>query len=251
MRRLVVVVALVVALVPLTAATSQAIQVGNIVACNTDPCFGSGNGDNIWEQRGRGVDDEIRAKAGNDWVQGQTYTDDSDLLIGGEGDDEIWANDGDNNDTIYGSRGHDTCYVDYHEEHVEGCEEIRGPGYGSPYTRVERWGNFVQCNDLPCYGHNTSYGEIIMERKGDGVPDEIHAGAGPDKVEAFLAWEDHDVVYGGDGGDVIDVRDGDNQDEIYAGPGLDYCKVDAEEEHKRGCDYLDVVRFDWDGGNED
>jgi Ca2+-binding RTX toxin-like protein len=225
MRRSVVVVALVaalvVALVPLTAATSQA-RPWYIVACNTDPCFGSDSGENIWEQRGRGVHDEIRAKAGDDWVQGQTYTDDRDLLIGGKGDDEIWAKDGDPSDQVYGSLGHDTCHVDSQEEHIEGCEDIDSETGEvvdmSKYLRIVVW-----CNTIPCYGGD-GYNEI-WEQTGR-VDDVIFSKGGADKVYTASWDRDRDVVHAGRGADTIVVVDNDAHDRIDAGPGADICFVD-------------------------
>lgn len=217
MRRWVVVLALVLGLVPLTAATAQAIQVGNIVACNTDPCYGSDNGDNIWEQRGRGVDDEIWAKGGDDWVQAQTYTDDSDALFGGKGDDTIWANDGDNNDEIHAGLGHDTCYVDSQEYNLEGCEIIRG-----------REGNVIRCHDSPCYGSGAR--ELILEQRGDHVGDDIRALAGGDAVFANEYGFDHDEVDTGRGVDLINVMDGDDEDVVLPGRGTDKCFVDSRKE---------------------
>ena len=93
----------------------------------------------------------------------------------------------------------------------------------------------IQCNSKPCYG--THLNELIKERKGRGVPDKIIARSGSDTIRANKYGNDKDIVWGGKGGDRINVRDGDPKDRIRGGRGAhDRCIVDANSELGAGCE---------------
>src|SRR5215212_10665884 len=91
----------------------------------------------------------------------------------------------------------------------------------------------IYCKAAPCYG--TSNDDKIYERKGNGVFDKIILKGGHDLVLANGYTNDTDKVKGGTGYDKINVADGDNLDRIKAGPGGDWCIVDARREAVSGC----------------
>jgi hypothetical protein len=124
MRRLVVVVALVLVLVPLTAAAAQAVQWGPLVWCNTIPCYGGDGYNVISEQRGDGVADLIYSKGGADKVYTSSYKNDSDDVQAGRGADIINVADGDARYGIFAGPGEDICEVDRIREATGGCEHI-------------------------------------------------------------------------------------------------------------------------------
>ena len=66
MRKLTMVVAMVVMLVPLIAAAAFAAD--QLIYCKAAPCYGSGNDDKIYERKGNGVFDKIIMKGGHDVV---------------------------------------------------------------------------------------------------------------------------------------------------------------------------------------
>ena len=97
----------------------------------------------------------------------------------------------------------------------------------------------IQCTSKPCYGTNQA--DIILERVGNGLNDEIRARAGGDTVRANNYKNDRDLVYGGDGGDTLRVDDGDSKDEVRGQGGSDTCIVDARREAVSGCERI-IVR---------
>lgn len=66
MRKLMIVVALVVMLVPLFAAAAFAAE--QLIYCKSAPCYGSGNDDKIYERKGNRVFDKIIMKGGHDLI---------------------------------------------------------------------------------------------------------------------------------------------------------------------------------------
>ncbi|MCA1718379.1 MAG: hypothetical protein LC781_16660 [Actinobacteria bacterium] len=74
-----------------------------------------------------------------------------------------------------------------------------------------------QCTTLPCFGTNQA--DVITERQGNGVDDEIRALDGADIIDARNFTNDEDRLYGGAGNDRILADDGDNQDFINCGSG--------------------------------
>lgn len=122
MRKLMMVLALVVMLVPLAAAAAFA---GNqIIRCAGIPCVATGSSDLVYERRGNGLNDRILLKGGNDQVRANNYTRDRDVIRGSTGSDLIYVNDGDTHDRIRGGAGGDKCYVDARSEVVSGCGAV-------------------------------------------------------------------------------------------------------------------------------
>lgn len=116
-------VALAVLLVPLGAAAAFAAD--QIIQCRTDPCYGSGNYDLIYERVGNSKNDTIILKGGNDKVLASAYTNDVDVVKGGSGFDKVNVADGDTRDTAgAGDGGRDWCIVDSRAEVGGGCERV-------------------------------------------------------------------------------------------------------------------------------
>jgi hypothetical protein len=123
MRKLMMVVALVVVMVPLVGAAALAAD--QLIQCKAAPCYGSSNDDKILERKGNGVFDKIVMKGGHDLVLANGYTNDIDIVKGGTGHDKIKVNDGDRNDTASGGKGrHDWCIVDSRSEVGSGCVKV-------------------------------------------------------------------------------------------------------------------------------
>jgi hypothetical protein len=123
-KKLMMVVALVVVMVPLVGVAALAAD--QIIQCKQIPCYGSGNDDLILERIGNGKNDKIIPRGGHDLVRASKYTRDIDVLKGsGGGFDKLRVDDGDTNDTAGGGRGgHDWCIVDARSELGKGCEKV-------------------------------------------------------------------------------------------------------------------------------
>ena len=101
MRKLMMVVALVVVLVPLAAVASLAAT-GQLIQCrNVLPCTGG---------------------SGDDRVLANHYTNDTDLVKRGGGSDRINVADGDTLDTANGGKSRDLCIVDSKKEVGASCD---------------------------------------------------------------------------------------------------------------------------------
>ena len=122
MRKLTMVVALVVMLVPLFAAVAFAAD--QLIYCKSVPCYGTSNDDKIYERKGNGVFDKIIMKGGHDLVLANGYTNDTDRVKGGSGYDKINVADGDRHDTASGGKGGDWCIVDSRSEVGGGCSRV-------------------------------------------------------------------------------------------------------------------------------
>ena len=123
MRRIALMVALAMVLVPLGAAAAFAAD--QIIHCRSTPCYGSGNYDLVYERVGNGKNDEIILRGGNDRVQANAYTNDVDVVRGGSGYDKIDVRDHDGRDTAGGGDGgRDWCIVDSRAEVGSGCERV-------------------------------------------------------------------------------------------------------------------------------
>jgi hypothetical protein len=86
MRKLTMVMALALVLVPLFAAV--ALAEGQLIQCkNVLPCTGGSGDDKILERVGDGKDDQILPKGGDDLVLANKYTADTDVVGGGGGRD--------------------------------------------------------------------------------------------------------------------------------------------------------------------
>jgi hypothetical protein len=122
MRKLMMVVALVVVMVPLVGAAALAAD--QLIQCKAAPCYGSGNDDKILERKGNGVFDKIIMRGGHDVVLANGYTNDTDIVKGGTGFDKIKVNDNDRHDTASGGKGGDWCIVDSRSEVGGGCSRV-------------------------------------------------------------------------------------------------------------------------------
>jgi hypothetical protein len=122
MRKLMMVVALVVVMVPLVGAAALAAD--QLIQCKAAPCYGSGNDDKILERKGNGVFDKIIMRGGHDVVLANGYTNDTDIVKGGTGFDKIKVNDNDRHDTASGGNGGDWCIVDSRSEVGGGCSRV-------------------------------------------------------------------------------------------------------------------------------
>jgi len=87
------------------------IAVAKTFVCQTVPCEGTNNPDQIGERSGRSKD-IIRANGGDDFVNADRASGDTDLVQGKNGDDVLDVGDGDFRDNVRGGRGFDTCIVD-------------------------------------------------------------------------------------------------------------------------------------------
>ncbi len=122
MRKLMLVMALVGMLVPLVAVAAFAAD--QLIYCKSAPCYGTGNNDKIYERKGNGVFDKIIMKGSHDLVLANGYTNDRDIVKGGNGYDKIKVNDGDSLDTASGGAGGDWCIVDARSEAGTGCTRV-------------------------------------------------------------------------------------------------------------------------------
>ena len=124
MRKLMMVLALVVVMVPLLGAAALAAD--QLIQCKSIPCYGSGNDDLILERIGNGKSDKIIPRGGHDLVRASKYGNDIDVVKGSPGGyDKLRVDDGDTNDTAGGGRGgHDWCIVDARSELGSGCEKV-------------------------------------------------------------------------------------------------------------------------------
>lgn len=94
----------------------------------------------------------------------------------------------------------------------------------------------VNCKTIPCY--STRQSDIVEERRGTGVSDDIILRRGDDLVYANRYGRDTDRVQGGPGDDKIYVNDGDTLDRVSTGTqegGGSWCIVDSRVEAGRGC----------------
>lgn len=87
------------------------IAVAKTFVCQTVPCEGTNNPDQIGERSGRSQD-IIRANGGDDFVNADRASRDADRVQGKNGDDVLDVGDGDVRDHVSGGPGFDTCIVD-------------------------------------------------------------------------------------------------------------------------------------------
>jgi Ca2+-binding RTX toxin-like protein len=73
---------------------------------------GTGNSETLFETGNNGVNDKIVGHRGEDDIQANGFTDDTDKVKGNRQNDTINVRDGDTNDTADGGPGDDTCFVD-------------------------------------------------------------------------------------------------------------------------------------------
>jgi hypothetical protein len=87
------------------------VAVAKTFVCQTVPCEGTNNPDQIGERNGQSQD-IIRANGGNDVVDADRASRDADRVLGKDGDDTLDVGDGDFRDNVSGGPGFDTCIVD-------------------------------------------------------------------------------------------------------------------------------------------
>ena len=97
----------------------------------------------------------------------------------------------------------------------------------------------IRCAGIPCV--STGNDDLVYERAGNRLNDEIYLKGGSDQVRANTYGADKDVIKGGAGFDLIYVTDEDTLDRIYGGKGNDKCYVDARVEVVSGCSDI-IVR---------
>jgi hypothetical protein len=122
-KKIAIVLALVVVMVPLVGAAAFAAD--QLIQCNTLPCYGSGNNDKILERIGNGKADKILPGGGHDLILANKYTRDIDVVKSSKGWDKIKVNDNDRLDKANGGKGrHDWCIVDVRSEAGRGCDKV-------------------------------------------------------------------------------------------------------------------------------
>jgi Ca2+-binding RTX toxin-like protein len=119
-RKMMAVLAVVALCVVLFAAAALAVN----KQCTGYPCFGGDDDDMLFERGGNGVGDRIYSKPGNDVVDVDAFTSDTDIIFAGKGRDRLYADDGDERDDLYGERGFDRCYVDARSEVDNSCNAL-------------------------------------------------------------------------------------------------------------------------------
>ncbi len=97
----------------------------------------------------------------------------------------------------------------------------------------------IRCAGIPCVA--TGNDDLVYERAGNRLNDEIYLKGGDDQVRANGYTNDQDEIYGSSGFDLIYVNDGDRHDRIRGGKGNDKCYVDARREAVSGCSRV-IVR---------
>ena len=95
------------------------------------------------------------------------------------------------------------------------------------------------CGAKPCYGTNNR--DLLYEKTGNGVDDEIFGRRGGDTIDANNWDADTDILHGGRGNDVLYVNDGDTNDTANGGRGSnDRCVVDDLAEEGSACNQVIV-----------
>ncbi len=120
MRSTAMVLAVVAVLTVVFAAVALAVN----KQCTGYPCYGTDDADTLFERGGDGVGDRIYSKPGNDVVDVDAFTSDTDIIFAGMGRDTLKADDEDKRDELYGERGFDKCYVDARVEVDNSCNAL-------------------------------------------------------------------------------------------------------------------------------
>jgi Ca2+-binding RTX toxin-like protein len=177
----------------------------------------------------RGKRHELYGEAGNDQLLSQEG---SDLLDGGEGNDELQPDDMDTGDpaspgdTVAGGPGQDKLQLvdspqDVLRASLDGVADDGGPGEGDNYLPdiEDIQGSRGASNTLiGTPGPNTI--EMISD---DRVPNSLVGGGGDDRL---LGSSGNDALDGGDGNDTL--VGGAFNDTLVGGPGLDVLDGDGD-----------------------
>ncbi len=102
------------------------IAVAKTFVCQTVPCEGTNNPDQIGERSGRSQD-IIRANGGDDSVDAARASRDADRVLGDGGKDVLDVGDGDIRDHVSGGPGFDTCIIDVLDDSVDGVRSCENP----------------------------------------------------------------------------------------------------------------------------
>ena len=87
-----------------------------------DRIQGNDRNNTLFESR---RNDTIFGYGGDDVIDANNYSGETDRGYGGSGDDRILVNDNDRLDAAVGDRGYDVCIVDARTEVGTGCNEVR------------------------------------------------------------------------------------------------------------------------------
>ena len=120
MRRMALLLGMMTLLVIVAAGVALAVT----KTCSNNPCRGTADNDVLYERVGSGVPDDIRGRAGRDFIDANTFNRDTDILRGGDGRDKLLTDDGDGRDVARGGPGRDVCVVDRGDGRVN-CEVVR------------------------------------------------------------------------------------------------------------------------------
>jgi Ca2+-binding RTX toxin-like protein len=123
MKRMALVMLVGALLLALIGGVASAVTVEENRVCDSKPCTGTNNADQLQERQGNGVSDEIKGKDGGDTLNARPYTNDTDKLYGQDGADKLNTDDGDSKDLANGGPGHDTCIIDKNDNR-KSCEEV-------------------------------------------------------------------------------------------------------------------------------
>jgi Ca2+-binding RTX toxin-like protein len=119
---------MVVALVALLTVVVAGVALAVTKTCSSAPCRGTSAADVLKERIGDGKRDVIYGLRGTDRLRAGRFTDDTDELHGGRGNDRVLVLDGDFRDLAAGGPGnHDVCFVDDERELSRSCEVFAIP----------------------------------------------------------------------------------------------------------------------------
>lgn len=156
--------------------------------------------------------DEIYGQDGDDIIAGGS-TFDTDILVGGDGNDTIFGDSGRGDyDRIYGNQGDDVFYVDtpadlVFEQAGEGIDTVYADISGAGYYLYEHIENLVLAGATPFGVGNASNNSMT----GNASANWLLGGAGNDTLNGMGG---NDVLFGESGGDIFTFNRGSGSDVI-------------------------------------
>ncbi len=177
----------------------------------------------IYDEEGNPISDPTKkgltldGGAGDDMIIASKY---SDVLKGGDGNDDISAYQG-GNDTIYGGAGNDNISCGDGNDLVD-CDD------GNDYVQASKGNDTIYGGEGDDYIKGGEGDDLIY---GDDGDDSLYGEEGNDKIyggdgDDYITGKDgNDSLYGDEGNDTIYADDGD--DVIYGGAGNDRVTGDA------------------------